>query len=73
MNLLGQIQGVEYIVMLKEQKVNHIGLSMRSRNKPINHIAEALGGGGHICAAGAVVADSLENVRAKVIELFRGE
>ena len=73
LNLLGQIQGVEYIVMLKEQKSNQIGLSMRSRGKPINHIAEALGGGGHMCAAGAVVADSLENVRAKVIELFRGE
>ena len=59
--------------MLKEQKANEIGLSIRSGNKPVNHIAEALGGGGHVCAAGAVVADSLENVRVKVIELFRGE
>ena len=41
--------------------------------RPISHIAAALGGGGHPCAAGAVVNDTLENVRARVIELFEGE
>ncbi|MBQ4070245.1 MAG: DHH family phosphoesterase [Alphaproteobacteria bacterium] len=73
LNLLGQIQGVDYIVLLKEQKAEQIGVSIRSRSKPINHIAESLGGGGHQLAAGAVVKDTLENVRAKVLELFRGE
>ena len=48
-------------------------MSLRSRGKPVNHIAEALGGGGHMCAAGAVVNDTLENVQARIIELFRGE
>ena len=38
----------------------------------IDHIAVALGGGGHSCAAGAVVRDSVENVREKIIELFKG-
>ena len=73
LNLLGQIQGVEYIVLLKEQKAEQIGLSIRSRKKPINHIAEALGGGGHERAAGAIMRDSLENVRARVLELFKEE
>ncbi|MDE6250071.1 MAG: DHH family phosphoesterase [Alphaproteobacteria bacterium] len=73
LSMLGQIRGVDFIVLLKHQKENQIGVSIRSRGKPINHIAAALGGGGHLCAAGAVVADSLENVRAKVLELFRGE
>ena len=73
LNLLGQIQGVDYIVLLKEQKLNQIGLSIRSRKKPINHIAMALGGGGHERAAGAVVRDSLENVRAHVLDLFKEE
>ncbi len=73
LNLLGQIQGVDYIVLLKEQKAEQIGVSIRSRRKPINHIAEKLGGGGHELAAGAVVKDTLENVRTKVLELFRGE
>lgn len=73
LSMLGQIRGVDFIVLLKHQKENQIGVSIRSRGKPINHIAAALGGGGHLCAAGAVVADSLENVRAKILELFRGE
>lgn len=73
MNLLGQIRGVEYVVLLKQQKENQIGVSIRSRIRPISHIAAALGGGGHPCAAGAVVYDTLENVRARVIDLFEGE
>lgn len=71
LNLLGQIQGVDYIVLLKEQKPEQIGLSIRSRKKPIDQIAVALGGGGHERAAGAVVRDTLENVRARVLELFK--
>jgi len=70
--LLGQIKGVDYIVLLKEQKANQIGVSLRSKIKPINQIAEKLGGGGHVCAAGAVVQDSLENVKKQVIDLFKG-
>ena len=73
LNLLGQIQGVDYIVLMKEQKAEQIGLSIRSRKKPINHIAEVLGGGGHERAAGAIVRDSLENVRAHILELFKEE
>jgi phosphoesterase RecJ-like protein len=69
---LGQIHGVEYVVLLKEQKENQIGISLRSRSVPIHKIAESFGGGGHLCAAGAVVADSLENVRNKVINAFKG-
>lgn len=73
LNLLGQIKGVEFIVLLKEQKEEQVGLSIRSRKNPINHIAEALGGGGHERAAGAVVRDTLENVKKRVLELFRKE
>ena len=73
LSLLGQISGVEYIVLLKEQKPEQIGISIRSRKKPIDKIAVALGGGGHERAAGAIVRDSLENVRARVLELFKGE
>ena len=70
---LGQIRGVEYVVLLKEQKENQIGVSLRGRTRPVDHIAVALGGGGHTYAAGAVIADSLENVRARVLELFKKE
>ncbi|MBO5834298.1 MAG: DHH family phosphoesterase [Alphaproteobacteria bacterium] len=73
LNLLGSIEEVEFVAMLKEQKPNQTGVSLRSRTKPVNHIAEALGGGGHEKAAGAVINDTLENVKAKVIALFKGE
>ena len=72
LSLLGQIKGVEFIAMLKHQKENQIGVSIRSKHVPINKIAERLGGGGHMCAAGAVVYDSLENVKNKVIQMFQG-
>jgi len=73
LNMLGQIKGVEYIVLLKEQKETQIGVSIRSRGAAIDKIAASFGGGGHELAAGAIVrGDTLENVRAKIIEAFKG-
>lgn len=69
---LGQIKGIEYIVLLKEQKENQIGVSLRSKFLPVNKIAEKLGGGGHMYAAGAVVHDNLANVKQRIIDLFKG-
>jgi len=64
---------LNYIVLLKEQKPNQIGVSLRGRHCPVDKIATALGGGGHEFAAGAVVNDTLENVKKRVLELFRKE
>ena len=72
LSLLGQIHGVEYVVLLKEQKENRIGISIRSRQTPINQVAESFGGGGHLFAAGAVVEDSLQNVHDAVVKAFKG-
>ncbi len=72
LSLLAQIHGVQYVVLLKEHKENLIGISIRSREIPINKIAESMGGGGHMCAAGAVIEDSLQNVRDKIINAFKG-
>lgn len=71
LRVLGEIHGVDYVVLLKEQRENQVGISFRSRNKPINKIAESFGGGGHLYAAGAVVQDSLENVHEQVINAFK--
>ncbi|MBQ6027600.1 MAG: DHH family phosphoesterase [Alphaproteobacteria bacterium] len=73
LNLLGQMHGVEYIVLLKEQKPDQIGVSLRGRGRPVNTVAVALGGGGHEFAAGAVMHDSLENVKKKVLDLLAKE
>ena len=71
LSLLAQIKGVEYIVLLKRQKENQTGVSLRSKAGPVDDIAVALGGGGHAFAAGAIVHDNIERVRAHVLELFR--
>lgn len=73
LGLLGQIKGLEYIVLLKEQKPNQIGVSLRGRGHPVDKIAVALGGGGHEFAAGAIVHDTLENVKNRILELFKKE
>lgn len=73
LNLLGKIKGVEYIVLLKQQKEKQIGFSLRGRGRPVNQFAVALGGGGHEFASGGVVhGQDLETVRAKILEMFRG-
>lgn len=71
LNLLGQVHGLEYIALLKEQKAKQIGVSLRGRSKPVDKIAVELGGGGHEFAAGAIVQDSLDNVKARVLDLFK--
>ncbi|MBO4625749.1 MAG: DHH family phosphoesterase [Alphaproteobacteria bacterium] len=73
LNLLGQIKGVEYVVLLKQQKEDQIGISIRSRGAAIDAIAASFGGGGHTQAAGAVVrGDTLENVHDKIVKAFKG-
>lgn len=72
LNLLGQIRGLEYMVLLKEQKQSQIGVSLRGRGHAVDKIAVALGGGGHEFAAGAIVHDTLENVKKRVLDLFKG-
>ena len=72
LSLLGQIDGVETIVFLKEQRESQIGLSLRSKTIPIKEIAESLGGGGHEYAAGAVVNKPFDEVYNDVIDKFKG-
>jgi len=69
--LLEQIRGVDYVVLLKEQKQKQIGISLRGKFKAVDKIANELGGGGHKYAAGAVVYDTLENVKKQVLDIFK--
>lgn len=73
LNMLGQIKGVEFIALLKQQRENQTGFSLRGRTCPVAHIATALGGGGHPYAAGGVIMERLDQARAQIIEMFEGE
>ena len=73
LNILGQIKGVEYVVLLKEQKETQIGISIRSRGASIDGIAESFGGGGHKLAAGAIVrGKTLDVVHDEIVKAFKG-
>ena len=70
----GTMKEVEVTLLLKE-KDNEIKISLRSKSKvDVRHIAEKLGGGGHIRAAGASVkGKSLEDVKTMAIDLIKKE
>ncbi|MDR0803476.1 MAG: DHH family phosphoesterase [Rickettsiales bacterium] len=73
MEWLGMIEGVEYVVMLKEAKQDEIHISFRSKKMPVNGIAAALGGGGHVNASGAKLLTNLPMAKAAVIKEFGKE
>lgn len=59
---LRSISGVEYSAVIKEYEPELIRVSLRAKRKgDVSKIAVALGGGGHIKAAGCTIRETLEN------------
>lgn len=70
-DVLKGTQGVEAAVLLKEVEPNLIKISMRTKQiLNASEIAGLLGGGGHVRAAGATFAGSLEAAETKIIEIL---
>ncbi|MGO0122985.1 DHH family phosphoesterase [Desulfothermobacter acidiphilus] len=62
-----QVQGVELALFFWEVEKGLVKVSLRSkRYLDVNRLAERFGGGGHVRAAGALIAGSLEEVVARV-------
>jgi phosphoesterase RecJ-like protein len=69
-NYLMSLRGVESAVLFIEQKEGGTKVSFRSRGAMnCSQVAEQLGGGGHIPAAGATLALSLSEAQAQVLPL----
>ena len=68
------IENVEVAVVVKEAE-DGVKASLRSKDKvDVRHVAEALGGGGHIKAAGLkLTGSSLEQAKAKIINAIEKE
>ena len=65
---LGQIEGVETSVTIREQEGGRCKLSVRtSGGLDANRVCALLGGGGHAAAAGCTVTGSLEEAEAAVL------
>ena len=62
------IKGVEISIMFTETTDQHVKMSFRSKGHiPINGLAMKFSGGGHLYAAGATLAGSLEDVIPQVL------
>ena len=59
---LRNIDGVEIALFMYETAKNEYKVSLRSINKNVSSIASALGGGGHIRAAGATVYGNIDEL-----------
>ena len=68
LDLLRAVEGVEVVVYLREIERGSCKLSARSKTAfDVNQLARRFGGGGHVKAAGATVAGSLPDVRARIV------
>ncbi|MDO8784904.1 MAG: DHHA1 domain-containing protein, partial [Syntrophales bacterium] len=66
------IEGVEVSILYNEISSNYFKISFRSKGKiNIEQIAGALGGGGHINAAGCEIEGDIETIRHRVIDMAR--
>ena len=71
-NMVLAIQGVEFALILVEQKAGGFKLSFRSRcNVEASAMAEQFDGGGHKAAAGATISGSFEDAQPRVLDAVR--
>ena len=62
-DLIRVIDGVEVAFLLTEKGKNFCRVSMRSKNVNVSEIAQKLGGGGHVRAAGCTINESFEDAK----------
>ena len=71
---LRNINGVEIALFMYETEKNEYKVSLRSINKNVSTIAAALGGGGHIRAAGATVYGNADEIlKDKILPMIEKE
>jgi len=71
-NLLSAIEGTRVAVIFIEQSREQVKVSWRGiRGVNVAEMAAQFGGGGHVAAAGAMIAGTMEDVISNVIETTR--
>jgi phosphoesterase RecJ-like protein len=69
--LLQSIEGVEAIVLIRQENPEECTIGFRSRDRiDVTIIARQFGGGGHKNAAGAKTASTIPELEAKLVEAF---
>ena len=71
--LLGQLEGVDTSVTIRELKPGKCKLSLRTDPAKLNatHVCAQLGGGGHAAASGATVDGTVEEAEAAILTAIR--
>ncbi len=68
-SLVGQVEGVETAVTIKEQRDGSCKLSVRtSGGLNANKVCALLGGGGHAAASGCMITGSIETAKNTILE-----
>src|SRR5690606_7858715 len=68
-DMLMNIDSLEAAVLFREDAVDEFKLSLRSKGHfEVLSVAESLGGGGHMFAAGAFLKGSYESFKSQIIE-----
>jgi len=71
-NLLSAIEDATVAMIFIEQDPEHVKISWRAKEGvDVSQVATQFGGGGHVAAAGAMVAGSLEEVQQQVLQATR--
>jgi phosphoesterase RecJ-like protein len=71
-NFLFTVEGTEAAALFVEQPAEAVKVSLRSRGAvDVRKIAEIFGGGGHIAAAGVLVAGSFDDVVDRILDALR--
>ena len=70
--MLQAIEGVEAVVIIRQECVDNCTVSLRSHDKiDVSQIAASLGGGGHKNASGLTMKGNIADTKKNMIEAFR--
>jgi phosphoesterase RecJ-like protein len=71
-SIMRLLKDPEVFILFKKLEKNKIRVNFRSRSRiDVNRIAQFFGGGGHKCASGTTIEDSLEGAEKKVISFVK--
>ena len=73
-NIPRQVEGLDIGITIKEKDTSAYKVSIRTNEKVnASKVCNIFGGGGHKCAAGCFISDSLKNVKTKLLDAVKSE